>query len=390
MTRLINRHIFREMLIPFALCLTVFTSIFLMARIIQLTEAMVNKGMGLIDIIKLFVFATPYFFMFTIPMAVLFSVVLCFIKLSSDNEITAIKAAGISLYQLLPPVLAISIIGFGMNIAISTWLLPRANTALADHIFAMASSRADVVVKERLFIDDFPGLTLYIDKIDPRTREMLKIFIADEREEDTSQVIVAHKGVMLRDPKARALVIRLTDGVIDRHQLTGSTTQTINFDTYDLRIDIAQVAASRKGNRHREELNMTELRAKMEEHKDNKLKYYLYFMVFHERLSVPFACLILGLLGMPLGIQSRFRKASSGLVLGVLGFLSYYLLYSAAKGLGETGLFPPLFGLWLPNVLFGLLSVYLLIRAADERPWMFVELAAELKYRLWDKRRGSR
>ena len=109
---IIHRYIFKNLLVPFGLAILIFTFTFFIYRVFQLTEMVVNRGMMLTDVLKVFAFASPYFFMFTIPMSVLFAVVLTFIKLSSDNEITALKAAGISLYKLLPPVYLLAVLGF--------------------------------------------------------------------------------------------------------------------------------------------------------------------------------------------------------------------------------------------------------------------------------------
>ncbi len=380
MIKIIHRYIFKELITPFLLALLIFTFIFLISRILQLTEMMVNRGVSGLDIIKLFIYAAPYFFVFTIPMSVLFAVVLTFMRLSADNEITALKGAGVNLYQLLPAVLTLALIGFTLTLFVSVHLLPRANTALRDHLFHMASSRAEVVIRERVFIDDFEGLVLYVEAVNPRTWGLNRIFISDERDPQNSAVILAKKGVLLRDPAERSLALRLFNGVIDRLSADRVRTETISFATYDLKIDVRQMAAARRaGGRHREELKMGELLNKMAKLKKGSLEYYLHFMVFHERLSIPFACLCLGLLGMPLGIQTRLRRTYSGLILAVSAFLSYYLLYMAAKGLGETGLYPPLLGLWLPNIVFSALTVYLIIRTAHERPWVLMELDAVLK-----------
>lgn len=383
MFKIIHRYIFMELLAPFFSALAVFTFIFLLSRILQLTELMINKGVSFWDIAQLFIYATPYFFVLTIPMAVLFSVVLTFMRLSSDNEITALKGAGLSLYQLLPAVATLCLSGFALTLFVSTYLLPRGNTALADHIFKMATSRAEVIIRERVFVDEFEGLVLYIEKVDDKTMTLNKIFVADERDPKTETVILAKKGSLIRDPGRRVLVLRLFDGVIDRLAMDFSQTETINFRTYDLKVNVHHMVAQRKAQgRHREELTMTELAAKLKTMKKGTVDYYLYFMVYHERLSIPFACLSLGLLGVALGIQSRARRTSSGLVLAVSAFLSYYLLYVAAKGLGETGLYPPLLGLWTPNIIFSILTIYLLVRTANERPWMVMAMVGRITRRI--------
>jgi lipopolysaccharide export system permease protein len=97
-------------------------------------------------------------------------------------------------------------------------------------------------------------------------------------------------------------------------------------------------------------------------------RYYLTLMEFHKKFSLPFSCLFLALLAVPLGIQSRHGKRSFGVVLGLVFFLFYYLMLSAGWVFGETGVYPPLIGMWVPNLVMGAIGLFLLVRNAKERP----------------------
>jgi lipopolysaccharide export system permease protein len=101
-------------------------------------------------------------------------------------------------------------------------------------------------------------------------------------------------------------------------------------------------------------------------------------------LALPFGCFALGIIAVPLGVQSRSTKRSFGLVLGLFFFLFYYLLMSMGKVYGETGAYPPQIGMWLPNIIIGGLGVYFLIHTANERT-----LKLDTVYR-WLQRRFSR
>lgn len=394
---IIHRYILKSLLIPFGLALFTFTFTFFIYRVFQLTEMVVNRGMFLSDVVKVFVYASPYFFMFTIPMAVLFSVILTFLKLSSDNEITALKAAGLSLYKILPPVYYLVGLGFAMTLITATVLVPRGNTAMADLIFEMTSSRADVAIRERLFIDNFEGLAMYVEKVDPKTRELRKVFVYDDRDPDVDAAIMAERGAMLRDPVKREVVLRLYDGAIDRLARNWTSTQTIKFSTYDLKLNIRELAAARKtANRHRSEYKMGELSDRMKAATEAKKPrdYRQYATIYHERLAIPFGCLVLGLIGVPLALQSNAtgRAKSKGVFLGVAAFLVYYLLYSAFRGFGDQGLMPPAVSLWIPNLIFVLLVVTFIRRSARELPlvsWERVPLA-ERAYRLGARLQGKR
>jgi lipopolysaccharide export system permease protein len=91
-------------------------------------------------------------------------------------------------------------------------------------------------------------------------------------------------------------------------------------------------------------------------------------MEYHKKFSIPFACFVLGLVAVPLGIQSRSAKRSFGMVLGLLFFLIYYVLMSVGMVLGETGACPPVIGMWGPNLVMGTIGMYLLLSSAKECP----------------------
>lgn len=384
---LIHRYILRALLVPFGLSLLVFTFTFFIYRVFQLTEMVVNRGMMLSDVVRVLVYASPYFFMFTIPMAVLFAVVLTFIKLTTDNEILALKAAGVSLYRLLPPVYVLVFFGFMLTLLTSTYFVPRGNTAMADLIFKMTSSRADIAVRERIFIEDFEGISLYIESVDTRTGELKNVFVYDDRDPDVDSAITAESGLLLRDEARREVVLRLFNGSIDRLQRNWSRTQTITFATYDLKVNAQDLAAARRSAaRHRSEYTMGELAEFMRQKKGKDPKgYMLMATIFHERLAIPFACIVLGLLAVPLGMGSRSGSyaRSRGVVLGVLAFLSYYLLYSLFRGFGDKGLLPVWVSLWIPNLMFLVMTLVLTRRSARERPLGWWDRLQE--FRLWTK-----
>ena len=115
-------------------------------------------------------------------------------------------------------------------------------------------------------------------------------------------------------------------------------------------------------------MSLVELRQSLEAAPRKDAKYYLNLMEYHKKFSIPFACFVLGLVAVPLGIQSRSAKRSFGVVLGLLFFLIYYVLMSVGLVLGETGACPPVIGMWGPNLVMGAIGLYLLLSSAKERP----------------------
>jgi lipopolysaccharide export system permease protein len=224
-------------------------------------------------------------------------------------------------------------------------------------------------LKERTFNDAFKGVMLYVNKIDLKNKALVNVFIEDQRTQNVVSTVVAPKGKLLSDPKNLTFHLRLYNGTINQVNLEDRTAHTINFDSYDISMDLKRIiAAARKGPKDEEEMSLTELRQAISSATKKDDQYYLTLMEFHKKFSIPFSCFVLGLLGVPLGAQARSARRSYGVGLGLIFFLLYYLLLSSGWVFGEAGVYPPLIGMWMPNIVMGGIGFYLLIRVANERP----------------------
>ncbi len=365
---IINRYIFREMIPPFVLGVVFFTFVFLMAEMLKITDLIVNYGVGLLTVVMMLIYSTPYFLVFVIPMSTMMAVLLTFLRLSADNEIIALKTGGLNIYRLLPSVLLFCAISWGLTLIMTLHGLPWSRTSINRLSLEIISANLDIGLKERTFNDNFNGVMLYVNKVDVKKKNLIDVFIEDKRSRDTVSTVVASRGKLFSKPGAMVYHLRLYKGIINQVGLEARTANTINFDTYDLTLDLKKAAANLSSRRHRRELSLSQLRQYIKSATQKDAQYYKLVLEFHKKFSIPFACFALGLLAIPLGIKSKSAKRSTGLVLGLLFFLIYYLLLSAGMVWGETGNYPPLVGMWLPNFVMGALGVYLLVQTANETP----------------------
>lgn len=116
-------------------------------------------------------------------------------------------------------------------------------------------------------------------------------------------------------------------------------------------------------------MHLDELSAFLKTENISAKNYYSVWVEFHKKFSIPFACIALGILSVPLGIQSSSSRKSAGLGIGLIAFLLYYLLLSAGLLFSEAGNMSPAVGMWMPNVVMGGLGIFLLIRTANDRPF---------------------
>jgi len=379
---IINRYIFKELIPPFVINLFFLTFIFLMTKILDITNLVVNYKVSLWAIVLILIYTMPFFLEFVIPMSVMMAVLLTFLRLSSDNEIVALKAGGCHVYRLLPPVFLFAFIGWALTSFMAIYALPWGKLSLKELSSKVISSNIDIGLKARTFSDSFDGVMLYVNQVDLKNKSLMDVFIEDQRTPNLISTVVASKGRLFSNPQDLLYRLRLYNGTINQVDLKNRSANSINFDTYDINLDIKRIAMpARGGEKDEEEMSLSELRHYLKKTSLKKDQYYLTLMEFHKKFSIPFACIALGLLAVPLGIQSRSARRSYGVGLGLIFFLSYYILLSAGWVFGEAGVYPPLIGMWVPNVVMGGVGLFLLRQTARERTFQMNFLARLMKKR---------
>lgn len=365
---LINKYIFKEFIPPFVVNVLLFTFIFLMAELIQITNWIVNYNINLATILRMIFYQTPYFLIFVIPLSIMITVLLTFLKLSSENEVMAIKSGGISIYGLLAPVGAFCLIGFVLTLFMTVYGQAWGRTALRALTRQVVSESINIGLKERTFDDSFDGVTIYVNEINIRNKQLVDVFIEDNRQPDNVNTVIAPRGIIFSDPDDAAAHLRLFNGSIHQTNLNDKTAHAIHFDTYEISFNTKQSAAQKKTKPKRpKEMSLKDLRHFVQNADQKNGRYFSMLLELHRRFALPFGCFALGIMAVPLGVQSKSAKRSFGLVLGLFLFIFYYLLMSIGKVYGETGAYPPQIGMWLPNFIVGGLGVYFLIRTANER-----------------------
>jgi lipopolysaccharide export system permease protein len=379
MPRIIHRYILKEISLVFGISLVTFTFILLVAKIFTFTDLVVNKGVSPVVLVYLIGYKLPYFFVFTFPMSTLMAILVTFLRLSQDHEITALKASGVSLTQILPPVLLLSLFAHITTTFMAVYLMPQGNRAFKGLIHKLGQQSAYVGITPRIFIDDFKGMVLYVNSMDTSGRNLEKIFIADERDPELSHAIMAQRGVVLGNAESKGLALRLIDGEIHYDSKNLKSTDTVQFKTYELTLDLSQFGnAGGPRELGESEMPLKELWQRIKTAEVGNVKYNMLVMELHEKFAVPFSCLILGFIGLSLAVQSRAYGYSAGVAIALGIFLVYYILLSAAKSFGESAAVPPALGIWMPNILLGALSLVMFARACRETPMKSILVLSHL------------
>ena len=374
MAKTIDRYIFKEIVVPFFLGLGVFTFVLLIARILKLVELVVNRGVPLWQMLKLFSYILPAFLEVTVPMALLLSILVGFGRLSSDSEIIAMKASGLSLYQMARPVLVFTLLVYSLSLALSLYVRPWGNRLLKAGLYQVAKTRASVGLREGVFNADFPGLVIYVNKIEPGGTRFGGVMISDTRKDSQHNTAFARVGILVNNEQHQTLTLRLLDGYIESASPSETTFHETEFAIYDINLDWGEALANLKPTGlDPKEMTLSELRHTIATKNAAGKPSFVEQVELQRKFSIPFACLVFAALGMPLGIQSSRAVRSRGFSVSLALIFAYYIMLTLAENLGERGTIPPAIALWFPNVVFAIGGAHLFFTAARERPLLHLD-----------------
>jgi len=377
------RYLLREILPYFAVGLLVFTLILLMQRVIFIVEWIVRKGVPVLEVVRLFACLLPSFFVLTLPTALLLAVLLTFSRILADNELYALKAAGMSLVRLLPPVYLVGVLVAAVSLVLTTWAGPMAARGFQAIFINMATQNVFFGMKERVFFDGLPGHVIYVEHLDSEQERFDGILIKDQNFPGGPVYYVAQEGRLHGDKQRGRIFLELRNGTLQRQVPAQGTFQMAHFDRYWLQVDVSRFFSSaRREEPELEELTLPELEARIRawtaEGKDTKK----LLLNLHERFALPLGTLIFCTIGIPLSLLSQRAVRYTGFSLSIVVVLLYYVLLQVGTGLVLAGSVPVMLGVWLPNAVMGVLGVYLLWKKAGERPTRILDVYADAVQRM--------
>lgn len=369
----LQRYILGELLYPFFMGVFIFTFILIMDKIFALADLIVKYGVSLWVVGKLLVLILPSTFAITIPMGCLVAVIVAFARLKGDNEITAMKASGVSLLPIMLTtllfggVLTAAMVGFNNNV------LPSANLAYKNLYYDVVSKRASIVIKDHVFVNDFDGYSFRVGSMDPLSGELRNIivFVLGRRNEDPVRTIFSKRGRLITDSKTRRVMLKLEDGFLQMVQPDNLQIYSrLDFQSNVLDLDINHALADQNPQnlRSAREMSMGEIAKEIRTGSPNGESLNTLRVEFYKKVSIPFACLAFVLIGAPLGILAPRSNKFIAYFIGVLLIFIYYIFLSLGETFGSDGRMNPFWSMWLPNLMLTLVGVYGLVWVINERP----------------------
>ena len=383
--KIIHRQIFKEHLSLFLLIGSCLLGLILVGRMLQLREMLLSQNLGILDVMRLFFYLSPVFLLLLTPIACMLSIFLTFLRMSADRELTALKASGVSLYQLLLAPLVFGSLCTLFSLYIGLFGLSWGMEQFKHSLLEFARTKTKLSLQSGVFNQEFPGLTIYAQKVNLETGDIKFVFVQDKTNKSFTTTVIAPEGSVTTDSEKEQIKVVFKNGRIYRR--VGETLDILHFGSYAVRLPLGNMLRKMGFERTSpKELSFAKLLAydsdpelmkEFDHARQLKVKVEI-----QKRLALPLACLILGMFSVPVACVFHAFKQQFGIVLALGVFLVYYSMLSVAESLGESQLVPPYIGIWIPNLLFLGVGLIFLRQAVRERiPGFMLWVLQKLRHR---------
>jgi len=373
--RILNRYIVLDYLIIFLGALGLITFVMTVGALVKAVDLM-SRGISPLLIAKFFFQNVPYILSFSMPISTLFAALLLFGRLSMDNEISAMKACGISLWRLVAPLVVLSILFSGICIYINCEVAPEAKYANKKLLRSAGVEEPINLLEEGRFINAFDGLMIYVGR---KNGNIVKDVVVYElnKKGGISRSIRARQGELVADNENRILLVDLYNGRMempdedDPHDVS-KTTYT-PFEHLRIPLDFNKMFKSEKVRRKRSHMKMSQLidgirnvdrDFSMLSSLQRRVEKTRLVIEANRRVSTAIGCFTFMLIGIPLGVKSHRKETSVGMMMSLGIVFAYYIFIVVAKALADYPDLHPNLILWVPMLGLQFLGIHLIRRSS--------------------------
>jgi LPS export ABC transporter permease LptG/LPS export ABC transporter permease LptF len=368
MVKILDRYLVREIAVPFAISLIVLTFVLMIPPIVLRAQDLIAKGVEVRVVAHALMLLAPQALCNTIPMSVLFGILVGFGRLSGDREFVTMQACGVSLMRLLRPVAFVALIGTAATAYEIIVALPGSNQAFRVIVADVLEERIESTLTPRVFFDDFPHRVIYVRDL-PASGGWRDVFLGDQSEAGFTTVYFAREGRILLDREQQLVQLELTDGTSYRTSIVNQDTYeptdfervVINFDPDTVfRDDPAPGTA---------EMTIAQLRKSIADERSRGGQAFSQRFMIHYKFALPLSCPILALIGLALGASNHRGGRLTSFVFGFAVVLINYVLLYLPRAVALGGRLPPEVAAWVPNIVMTIGAIGLMawrIRAGDQ------------------------
>jgi LPS export ABC transporter permease LptF/LPS export ABC transporter permease LptG len=376
--RILTRYILREVTALALIGVAIFTFVLFTRDLGRILELVVRASAPLPSVAEIFFFTVPLALTYTLPMSVLLGILIGLSRLAADSEITAMRASGMGIWTFLRALSVFVIAAWLMAMVNGLYIAPRAQAALGHLEDRLKGSQVSFEIQPRVFYEGFPKKVLYVQDVKTAQGAAVwkGVFMADLSDATNPTITLAREAIVVGEGQDR-LHLHLIDGSehVTDPQDAGHY-QISTFQQTDIPLDLPSTENKPDESLPAEVMNTAALWQKAGRVDPISARWYL--IAFHRRFALPTACLVLALVGIPLGLSSKKSGKSGGFVLTILLVFVYYVISLVGVSLARQGKVSPWFGAWLADFVFLALAIFLLLRA-EKRPFEMASFRAVWK-----------
>lgn len=368
--RILTRYILREVTSHALIGVAVFTFVLFTRDLGQILELVVRNSAPLPSVAEIFFYIIPVTLTISLPAGVLVGILIGLSRLAADSEITAMRASGIGVWTFLRVISMFAVVAWILALANGVYLAPQSQAAMARLQDRLKSSQVSFEVQPRVFYEGFPQLVLYVQNVKGAEGAAIwkGVFIADTSNAQYPRITLAQQGILVSEGP-EMLHLHLSNG--STHELDPKDLSRYQISTFE-QTDIPIAAPTANLTKEQEPAPVTQ-RTTAELWRTGNAAVGTpagrwSLIEFHRRLALPTACLVLALVGIPLGLSSKKGGKSSGFVLTIVLVFAYYFASLVGISLARQGKVSPGVGVWLADIVFFVGGALLLWRA-ERRPF---------------------
>jgi LPS export ABC transporter permease LptF/LPS export ABC transporter permease LptG len=373
--KIFSRYILNEVVQHAAIGVALFTFVIFMRDLGRLLEIVVRDSAPLPSVAELFLLTLPVACTITIPMGLLVGILIGLSRLAADSEITAMRASGLGAWMFVRIIAIFAVATWLLAMANSIWLAPMSSAALTRLENRLRNSQASFEIQPRVFYEDFKNIVLYVEDVraSSNASQWRGVFLADITDPSAPRITVARSGLIISD-NPNSIHMHLTQG--SQQELQPQNPDQYEISTFaqtDLPIALPPPDEGKQDLVPVNEMSTRELWYRGRHPKADTFKprnpqdtpaarARWYLVEFHRRIALPTSCLVLALVGIPLGLSSKKGGKSMGFVLTIALVFLYYFISLTGISLGRSGKIPPGAGVWAANIFFFFAGLVLLRR----------------------------
>jgi lipopolysaccharide export system permease protein len=368
--KILTRSILKETAFPFILSMVIISFILIMNKVLVLIDFVLQHGVGLGVVFRLVAYLLPSTFAVTIPMSLLMGVMLALGRLSSDMELVAMKAGGVSLSSLLKPLLLLGL-GFSLGmIWFNEVALPRANQGYKSLFYDIISKKSSAAIQENTYISDFENLIIRVGGKAKNSEELSDITVIKlNTDKEPLQWIQSQRGELVSDDAKHRFYMRLYDGTV---QFLGEEGQdhltTLFFKASTVDLDLGGTLKTVQNvEKQPEEMSIREILQSLQSMAPGDSKRFHFAVVMHKKIAIPFACLSFLIIGFPLGLFVRKGGRMLSFIFAIGLIFVYYIFLSTGDTFGTEGKLEPWISMWLANLALSAIGLPLIWAALKEK-----------------------